>query len=177
MIKKGFTVVELVITSAIFVVLFAVSVANYREAEKAESLKVAGHQLTSDISWLQTAAITGTSSDHGMGFAYGIYVNLNSKNYKMFRDDNNNKSFEPNSDRIVRTAFLPSDFIISGLTLGGNTVSELTTIFLPPRPVVYSNGQPSQQVIINIGRPTGTGRHIEVTIDPVTGRSRQNFAN
>ncbi len=177
MLKKGFTVVELVITSAIFVILFAVSVANYREAEKSESLKVTGHQLTSDISWLQTASITGTSSDHGMGFAYGIYTDLNSNNYIMFRDDNNNKSFEQSSDRIIRRVYLPGDFIISEILLGKDAVSPITTIFLPPRPVVYSNGQPSQQIYIKISRATGAGKQIEITIDPVTGRARQNFVN
>lgn len=173
--KQGFTVIELVIVSAIFVSLFAVSVANYRQAEKTETMRTLGHQLTSDISWLQTAAITGTSSDHGMGFAYGIRAIKNSDNYTMFRDDNNNKMFDSNTDRIVRRVYFSGDFIISDITLGETSVEEITTVFLPPRPTVYTNEAISQAVYLKISRGVGSEKSVLITIDPVTGRSKQSF--
>ena len=172
---KGFSVAELVVVSAIFVLLFAVSVANYRSAEKTETMRIAGQQLTTDLSWLQTVAITGTSSDHGVGLAYGIVLNKDDNKYILFRDDNSDKQFGKNTDRIMKTVTFSSDFYISELILGDTAVDTITTLFLPPRPILYSNGELSKAVSIKVGRRSGSDKSVLVEVDAVTGRAKQKF--
>lgn len=174
-LPTGFTVAELMIVSAIFVILFAVSIANYRDAAKTETMRLAGQQLTADISWLQTAAITGTSADAGMGYGYGIALFKNTNSYSVFRDNNNSKFYESNVDDLIKTVTLANDFIFSQLKSGGVDTQSSDIVFYPPKPTMYVNNELSKTVYVRINRSAGGDKAVVVELEPITGRATQNF--
>lgn len=172
---KGFSVIELLVVSSIFIIIFAISLVNYNQAQKTETLRVMADKLASDISWVQTAALAGLSEGEVVNYNYGIHLKNTNNSYILYRDDNNNKLYDVGVDKLMRTESMSTEFEIGELQVNSVVSDAVDVIFVPPRPTVYANGSVNVPVSIIVNRSKKTEKSVKLQIDPVTGRVRQDF--
>lgn len=172
---KGFSVIELLVVSSIFIIIFAISLVNYNQAQKTETLRVMADKLASDISWVQTAALAGLSEGEAVNYSYGIYLKYGGNGYDLYRDDNGNKAYNVGVDKLMRTESMGTEFELGQMQVNAVTSDVVDVIFVPPRPTVYANGLVNAPVSIIVNRSKKTEKSVKLQIDPVTGRVRQDF--
>lgn len=172
---KGFSVIELLVVSSIFIIIFAISLVNYNQAQKTETLRVMADKLASDISWVQTAALAGLSEGEAVNYNYGIHLKNTNNSYVLYRDDNNNKLYDVGVDKLMRTESMSTEFEIGELQVNSVVSDAVDVIFVPPRPTVYANGSANIPVSIIVNRSKKTEKSVKLQIDPVTGRVKQDF--
>lgn len=101
--RKGFTLVEVVITIAIVTILSTTAIVNYYSFNDRLSLSSAGQEMAINIRQAQTYGINVKENTPGGGVfntPYGIYFDMDSvsnDNYVIFSDANNNKKYDENS--------------------------------------------------------------------------------
>lgn len=175
--KKGFSVIELMVVSSMFVIIFAVSLANYNQAQKTETLRVMADKLASDISWVQTASMAGLSEGEEVGYNYGIYFKTGGNGYEIYRDDDGNKVYNINTDKLIRTESMGAEFELGEIYVNAVYSDAVNVVFVPPRSTVYANNLKSVPVSIILNRSKKTQKSVKLEIDPVTGRIRQELIN
>ncbi len=92
--RRGVTIIELLISIAIFAILTAVLTWNFSRQRQAENVRRAANQLVADLRLVQTKAMTGTTigeSDETPAVpvgGYGLHVNfdISHTSYQLFAD-------------------------------------------------------------------------------------------
>lgn len=140
MLKKGFTLIELMVVVSIMTLLSVSVLANYREGQKKYALAQAAQKLTSDLRKAQNMAISGTGI-YGQYCGYGITIDASSApySYNLYADFSADCSLSDNrysaGDTIVSTMTLPQ-----GIKIDSTTPSPVDIFFKPPEPTTFING-------------------------------------
>jgi len=142
--NKGFTLVELLVVTAIMAVLLALVVPNFRFGEKQFAFQNSAHQLAQDLRQAQEKAMSSAEFNGAVPQGgYGIYFNKNDSFYTLFADCSGNKQYDSGgiecggvSEKISEESFLNSDVIINDL-FSPLPKDELHVVFVPPDPIVY----------------------------------------
>lgn len=119
--KKGFTLIELIVSAGIITLIFAYTLANFRGAEQ-NDMKLALQKVISDIREVQTMALAGkvyeevTPNIYPAG-GYGLAFTKASNNYEIFADLNSNVYPDVAEDEVAD--------LFSRSMLGKNIVSNV----------------------------------------------------
>ena len=132
----GFTVAELLVVSAIFMIISISALVNFRRGEQVGVLRLATDQLASNIREAQTKTLSGSQQQEiSAAGGFGVYFNTNQNGqYLLFRDNGDN-IYDVNDDFILETVLLPQNMTINSLT-----ADPLSIVFQPPKPTIYLNG-------------------------------------
>jgi prepilin-type N-terminal cleavage/methylation domain-containing protein len=85
--KKGFTLIEVLVSMAIFTILFGFTIAAFQQTRKIERLRGSTLQLVSDLQKAQNYASTGIAQSGTVPVGgYGVHLEKNATSYKIFAD-------------------------------------------------------------------------------------------
>jgi len=129
--KKGFTLIEVLIVLAIIFILTSTTFPFYRTAQRQYIIENAAQKLAQDIRRVEEMAMAakerpGAPVNFQRG--YGIRLQTNSSNYILFADLNNNRNYDPGEE--IEISSLGENVRITNLSPD----SPLTIVFLPPDP-------------------------------------------
>ncbi|MCX6800204.1 MAG: prepilin-type N-terminal cleavage/methylation domain-containing protein [Candidatus Falkowbacteria bacterium] len=143
--QKGFTLVELLVSTAIIALMSALFFANYRHGGVGVDLSGTVHKLASDIRVAQNYSL-GTKKFNGVtpSGGWGVHFDLanNNKQYIVFADTNGDYKYEP--EEKYSTYNISANILISSTTQS----QLLDLVFLPPDPRTYINGNYKSSVDI-----------------------------
>jgi len=163
--KRGFTIIELLVAIAIFIVVTGLIVANFRRGARSDELRIAASGLASTLRRVQTMVQAGvlTNSTFPVG-GYGVHVSITDpSHYFVFADFNNNKNYESSSENL-ETINLPPNILIDQITPASTT----DIIFIPPKPMIYITDSPNAAEIILKDQISGQKR--KVTVNRISGQ-------
>lgn len=117
--NKGFTILELLVVSAMIGILSVAVLAGYRTGERQLALQRAGQKLTQDIRRTQEMAMSlkelpsGGIPPGGYGIFFQRYGSVGQYNYDIYfyADINNNQRYSAGGDLIVETIYRESQKI------------------------------------------------------------------
>lgn len=166
--KKGFTIIELLVSLGIFVVVTAMVVANFRGGSRSDELRIASEALISNLRKAQNMAFSGqlVNGVNPPG-GYGVYFKLSEPDrYVIFADQDGDFGYTAGEGLIDGTIILPKDIRISAVGPQANS----SVVFKPPKPTIYINGATadatlSVKLVHNLSGKTRT-----VTVKRISGQ-------
>ncbi len=90
--RSGFTLVEMLVVLSITMLLTTVSVSNFRASEKNEFLRFSARQLADSIQSIQSSALGGTQSKFSLAKSYGVHIDKDAQDIRIFADINTTTS-------------------------------------------------------------------------------------
>lgn len=163
-LKKGFTILEITIVIFIMMLLFTITMVNYRRDRESLSLWKETSALKQDIRMVQI--MTGREEinckDNGeyhsdYFYGYGFYIDEeNPQRYIIFADCNGNISYNPEEDWIIKEVSLQTEIESFTPSSGGS----LHIVFYPPGPQAVINGMDTEAEIIIRSRENETERKL-----------------
>ena len=160
--KKGFTLIEMIVSVSMIVMVTTLFIANYQTTNKRSDLIMTAQKLVSDIHQAQNHALGlykyGSSVPAG---GWGVHFNkAEGDQYLIFADvdapgelgnmDYNLDEGDINSG--ARLIELPPLITISSIKIGGLEKSSVNITFLPPDPQtnIYDGTATSTEVLIEL---------------------------
>jgi len=156
---SGFTIIELLIVVGIIVFMTALILPNWRSGERTLALDRTVHKAGQDVRRVQELALRAQPhicpNDPAEKISgYGVFFNQNiSTSYIIFAECNDNNTYNEGIDGIVETISLESGIEISLVSPSATT----SIVFVPPTPLVFTNGNPGEDVQISFQRTDGVG--------------------
>ncbi len=144
--KSGFTLIELIVSTAVIAMVTGIFLANYSSTNRRTDLTMTAQKLVTDIRLAQNYALGlarygSSGSTNVPAGGWGIHFDLlNNKQYIVFADDNNNRLYdggESNPSFGAQVFTLPENVIIESLS---PVESKVDITFLPPDPVTTITG-------------------------------------
>ncbi len=160
--KKGFTIVELVVVTSIIALMSTLVMANYRVGGKTLALQRSAYKLTQDLRGAQEMAMSAQEVSGSVPYGFGIYFDQTSPEYyKLFADLDGDKAWDGEGENI-EIFQLEKEVQISGLS----PTSAFSIVFTPPDPIVWINGVSSgAESRINLSLKDGSGEQRTVFIN------------
>ncbi|MBN2884694.1 prepilin-type N-terminal cleavage/methylation domain-containing protein [Patescibacteria group bacterium] len=172
--KKGFSLIELVISVSIISLLATIFLANYHNINQRTDLAMTAQTLVSDIRFAQSNALGLIKYGEEIpGGGWGIFISANpeDRQYIIFADTDSNREVSFNEDELsfgARTVVLPEKISIDEIYLdSGTVVSDVNIVFLPPDPVTY--------IITQFGDTSAINIRLKESINNTTKTVRVNF--
>lgn len=147
--KSGFTIIELIVSTAIIALVTGIFLANYSTANRRTDLTMTAQKLVSDIRVAQSYALGlaryGTQASNNVPVGgWGVHINLASGNdrYTIFADDNGDTYYnlgEAYDSLGGQTIYLPKNLIIQSLQVASTNSTKVNMTFLPPDPLTFIN--------------------------------------
>lgn len=151
--KKGFTIIELMISISFMIIILVIGVANYRGGEEDLALQREISRLAQNIRGVQ--AMIGTeetecSHRDDYQYGYGLHFSVEEeKKYTIFADCNGNNRYEESTDKKIRDIELEEGVKIENFSpKQGN--KWLNIIFIPPGPKVFVNDNDTVEAEITL---------------------------
>ena len=140
--KRGFTLVELLVSMAIFIVLVSVTLVNMRAGETSKTLRYAAQEFTSQLERMRNFSQTGATSGgmvprggYGISFAYGSDATVS---YTAFADKDPLVNKQMDSGESLGVVYsLPRNMYFSSFT---GMASPAHIVFTPPYGDIWING-------------------------------------
>lgn len=167
--QKGFTLMELMISTFVFVFITTIVLINFRETKKSDQLRISTQILASEIRRAQNMTQTGVVTD-GVT-SYGIYFDTESS-YILFADS------DPERNKI----FDQEDEQVNKITLNNVNFDQVENniIFIPPKPIICI-GSDEEDIVCNQEdnfvitlTHVDTGDTREVIVQPLSGQISVN---
>lgn len=134
--KKGFTIIEILVVIGIITLLTAIILPHYRAGEHQFALQRSAHQLAQDLRRAKEMAMSAQEFQGAIpGGGFGIYLEREDKDYLLYADINGNQRFD-GGDGQVEIINLEQGIKISDISLG----SFSSVNFKPPDPVTRISG-------------------------------------
>jgi len=162
--KKGFTLVELLVSIFIIALLLALALINYRGAKQKLALERVASKLAQDIRRVQGMAL-GSEEVWVQGQqqsvnGYGIYFPSGGQGgeYALFADINSNNKYDGGDTEIETTS------LEKGIKIKNTSPSNLSIVFVPPDPDVYiePGNRTSAEIIICLEKDENQIKTIKV---------------
>ena len=101
--QSGFTLIEIVVTLAIIAVVFSIAANGFNRMNSGSNMTMQLESITSDIRSVATSALNSQTFQTESTVGWGIYFDGPNKEYTIFADLNNNKTYENNEKyKVVR---------------------------------------------------------------------------
>jgi prepilin-type N-terminal cleavage/methylation domain-containing protein len=194
--QSGFTVMELLISLAIFGVVTGFLMASFRTGRMIDEIRIGSQVAASAVRQVQTRALSGSTVGIcasgsnkgklcGLGVAgacpsgtcapqvprgYGVRFSATgerSGKAVIFADLNGNRSFD-SDESLLETSYSPSGNVSAGSFYPMGTA--LDVVFEPPRPTVYVNSGTAENSVTVTLRHETTGQTRSIRINRVTGQ-------
>lgn len=129
---KGFTLVEILVVTAIVIFLSAIVLANYQANSQQLALSRSAYKLSQDIRRAGELAMSAKEFQGAVPRGgYGIHLKLSWGNfYKLYADTNDNEKYD-GADGEIETVYLEK-----GVVLQDIFPSSLSINFKPPSPTI-----------------------------------------
>lgn len=162
--KKGFTLIEMLVSVSIIALMAGLYLANYRDTSKNSSLALAAQKLAGDIRLAQNYSL-GLKERDGVLPESGWGVNfVKGDNYYTIFSDLNEGSYMMEVGEEFNRVNLPRGVTIDSISIGDSVdlENELDVVFLPPDPSVYINRINNTKAILSIKDKRGETKSILV---------------
>lgn len=166
--KKGFTIIELLVSLGIFIIVTTMVVTNFRGGSRSDELKIAAETIASNLRRVQNMALAGeqVGGITPMG-GYGIYFSLGEpSHYIIFADSNGNQKYDMGEDLLDGKIMLLKNIVITEVQPLVNS----SVVFKPPKPTVYINGGIADNIFSVTVKHTLSGKIKKVSANRVSGR-------
>jgi len=156
---SGFTIIELLIVIGIIVLMTGLMLPTFRSGERTLALSRVVHKAGQDVRNTQELALRAKAhicpNDPAEKISgYGVFFDQNiPTSYIIFAECNDNNTYNEGTDGIVETISLESNIEISLVSPSAKT----SIVFVPPTPLVFTNGNPGENVQISFQRQDGVG--------------------
>ena len=166
--KRGFTIIELLVSLGIFVIITTMVVANFRAGSRSDELKIAADALSSDLRRAQNMALAGQEVNGVTPTGgYGVYFDLGEPgHYIIFADANDNQKYDVGEDLSDGKIVLARDVRITGI----QPLVTSSVVFKPPKPTIYINGDAAESILAVTIKHSLSGKEKKVVINRVSGR-------
>lgn len=166
--KKGFTIIELLVSLSIFIVITAMVVANFRAGSRGDDLRISAEAMVSNLRKAQNMALAGQpTNDIVPPGGYGLYFNLATPDrYIIFADMNGDKVYNSGEELADGLVTLPREVRIISVS----PVIVSTVVFKPPKPTIFINNDPSNETLSVTLKHTSSEQTRVVTVNRVSGR-------
>lgn len=166
--KKGFTIIELLVSLGIFIIVTAMVVTNFRGGSRSDELKIAVETIASNLRRAQNMALAGELTDGVTPpGGYGIYFNLaTSDRYIIFADKNGNLAYDANEALPDGIVVLAKNIVLSGVF----PAAASTIIFKPPKPTTYINGGTIDNFLTVTAKHNLSGKIKKISANRISGR-------
>lgn len=115
----GFSLIEVLITSAIIGIVTAIVVIKYGAFNSSVLLRNQAHELALSIREAQVFSVSVRRDDSGFREPYGIYIGpVPTQQYTLFVDLNDNGEFDASNNEEVETFTMDSRFLVHDICLG-----------------------------------------------------------
>lgn len=147
--KKGYTLIEFLVTIFIILLLSSIFFLNYRSEEKNLALLRAAHKLANDIRRTQNMALQTEKCCGGIiPQGYGVYLNSEAEGYLIYADtypSGGNERYDSNRDFIVEQVSFEKGIYIREFKYSNITFpfSNWSINFKPPHPKINIQTQNS----------------------------------
>lgn len=106
---RGFSIMELLVATAIFLIITGFVIANFRAGQRHDELELASRALASSLRQAQSMALAGVQTSEGVPNGFGVFIQ--EKQYQLFADfcggaGNACDQFDENNDLILETQVL-----------------------------------------------------------------------
>jgi prepilin-type N-terminal cleavage/methylation domain-containing protein len=165
--KRGFTIIELLVAVSIFIIITGLVVADFRRGARSDELKIAASGLASTLQRAQTMALAGEAINGIVpAGGYGVYVTLDVPNrYIIFADNDDDKTYDAGEDLADGVNFLPSNITISQVSPASASI-----IFKSPKPTIYINGDISLNLAIITLKDSISNQSRKVIVNRISGQ-------
>lgn len=145
MTKKGFTILELLITLSIIIILSGALLIGWRKGEDVYTLQRAAYKLERDIKEAQTRTMEADEMDcvatATSSASFGVFLDTSlgkESEYILFLDCNNDHVWDGGStDLLIEQIEIEEGVEIFSLNAGA--FNNLHIVFVPPEPITYIN--------------------------------------
>ncbi len=132
--NKAFTVIELLVVTAIIVLLTSLLFANYRVGDRQLALQRAANKLAQDLRRSQELAVSAKEFAGDIPGGYGVYFDLDDiKHYILFADLDSDQAYSGVDEKVEEITLEGTAKIIDLQPV--SAASSLTVVFIPPDPV------------------------------------------
>lgn len=98
-LRKGFTLIEMLVVLAVIAVISSLLIASYRTAQKRYALESAAQNLVSDLREVQAMAMSGAVKTTEIIYGYGVHFDENTSYYIIFADKQfNDRRYQSGAD-------------------------------------------------------------------------------
>lgn len=155
--KKGFSLVEILIALSIISLLTGISVINYRTKETEISLSRATLKLAQDLRRAQEMALAQKEVGGKIPKGYGISLTQDSDTYSLYFVNNLGSQEE------IEKISLERGIKIKSLLIDSKPTSSASVTFKPPDPIVEVNGDKANlEIILSLKRDENLTKKIKV---------------
>lgn len=184
----AFTLIELLISMAIFIILFSVTIANFRSSKRGDDFKLQTFDIEDSIRAVQNMSLTGEQIDGTLpGNGYGINFNISNNSYTIYGDRSDNffvgifdEKDSINSTSVINNIMYIDDIFCYSVEKGdyislSDLGENLDILFYPPRAsVVVNNNSDYTKCYIKLV-DDDIPAFWTVTIDVATSRIWSNY--
>jgi prepilin-type N-terminal cleavage/methylation domain-containing protein len=195
--ERGFTLVEMLISLAIFAVITAFVTANFRVGQQGDELRISAQLLASSIRRAQTQTIAGQLLDYCHGGTndlkvcpsglddecpggacsqdlpngYGVHLSTTEASKRIvivFADIDGDQAYDA-GEEVIRDSISPGPFVFLE-TLVPASGETLDIVFTPPKPAISFNASEMDTLATMTLRHETTGDTREVSINRISGQ-------
>lgn len=199
--RAGFTLVEMMVSLAIFAVVTGFTIANFRAGSQSDDLRIGQQLAASAVRRAQTAALGGELVSYCAGGAYdnkicptagcgagqcqrgvpqgfGVrFMKAAPDNQKtiFFADINGNRAYDGGEEIRSDTLSSSRKIGLSAIVLApsNGAPDSVDIVFVPPKPVTYFNAANTDATVTLTLRHTVTGSTKVISVNRVTGQVNQ----
>lgn len=131
--KKGFTIIELLVVTGIIALMTALILPNYRSGDRQLALQRSAHKMGQDLRRTQEMAMSAKEFQGQVPSRYGIEFDKDRDYYILFADLNDNGKYEPSDIEVESIAFEKGVKIQDLFTPDSKTI--VWVAFKPPDPL------------------------------------------
>jgi Tfp pilus assembly protein FimT len=166
--KRGFTIIELLVSLGIFIIVTAMVVTNFRGGNQSDELKIAAETIASSLRRAQNMALAGELIDEiSPPGGYGVYFNSgNPGQYLIFADKDGNLAYDVGEVLVNGAIDLADNIILDDVS----PMAASAVIFKPPKPTIYINGGVGDNVLEVTVKHVLSGKIKKILINRISGR-------
>lgn len=194
--RRGFTLIEMLISLSIFGVITAFAVANFRAGEQGEQLRISTQNVASLIRRARTLSVAGYEVKYCHGGnaegqvcpggddasclsgecltdippAYGINIAATSglnREVRVFADTNDNGRYDQ-GEAIRTDQISPRPFVVIS-DIAPADANQIDIVFEPPKPNITFNGSRNEGIATIELTHTATDRTAEIIVNRISG--------
>jgi prepilin-type N-terminal cleavage/methylation domain-containing protein len=179
--KKGFTVLELMISLGIMTLLMSITIANFRSFDHDQKLDGDFEVLAADIRQTQLMALTGqtiSSNRHAYGVNFEVCSEDEVCEYRVFKNNlTGDKFYQENKLITGGTKRMTNGIYIGRLDVDGVSQSEVDIVFMPPfvtDDIYINNSQDDEELTVTL-MSNNTNVEKSIVINRNTGQIKKQI--
>ncbi|MEK7648537.1 MAG: type II secretion system protein [Patescibacteria group bacterium] len=191
-VRRGFTLVEMLVALTIIGLLTTVSVVQFQSGRQDDALRLATMRMSDALRTSQSAAQSGSIEQYANAQGYGVYVfqtaaskscvdgsTTINEGIVLFADTDSNKAYTPNTDTVIRCQSL----IVDGAPIVLEKIEELkaaddsiitvttaTAFFQRPTSFVLIDAATEMKKLTLTLKNTRNNHTKQVVLDRISGR-------